>query len=210
MEKMNEKHVTMQMVEFNHEKFAVELQKDNLSVNLTQMSKSFGKSKQPIQWLRTIEAMEYVEAISKLQKCSLDDLVKINRGGANPGTWVTDRRIAIRYAQWLSVDFSVAIDELLVKLLTKQAFFAQDFNGVPPVVTGGQLWYNYLDVLAALGYSRKSGSVAVRKRLFPQHFTKLFGRNFITAEFCRFMQQRREAIQLTLDFIHLNKALGGN
>ena len=47
MEKKNEKHVNMQMVEFNHNKFAVELMSGNMSVNLTQMAKPYGSAKKP-------------------------------------------------------------------------------------------------------------------------------------------------------------------
>lgn len=207
---MNEKQVTnLQVVEIDHQKFAVELQNGNMSINLTQMSKPFGRSKQPIQWLRSDESKSYLETLSVLRKCSTADLLKVKQGGQNQGTWCTDYRIAMRFAQWLDPRFALMVDELLVKLLTRQAIVTEPFNGVEPAINQGKAWYNYLDVLVSLGYSRNSGSVAVRKKAFPQHFAKLFGRNFITPEFCNFLKQRKDSIQLTIDFTFANKAIGG-
>jgi hypothetical protein len=47
----------------DHNDFAAEVANGNVSVNLTQMAKPFGKSKQPFEWLRTREAREYITAL---------------------------------------------------------------------------------------------------------------------------------------------------
>jgi len=176
------------------------------------LAKPFGKAKQPSNWLKTDDANEYLVTMSVPLKVGTADLIKVRQGGipGNQGTWCFDRRIAIRFAQWLSPSFAIAVDDLILRLLTRQAVLADNFNGVEPVINGGKLWYNYLDVLQTLGYSRNSGSVSVRKRLFPQHFAKLFGRNFVTAEFCSFLKKRKDFIQLTIDFTFANKAIGGH
>lgn len=209
MEKNNEKHLTMQMVEIDHSKFAVEILSGNASVNLTQMAKPFGRSKKVDNWLKTQESKDYLNVLSVSLKIDTVDLVKVKRGGQNQGTWCNDYRIAMRFAQWLSPEFSIMVDEMLVNLLRGDSVLAKPFNGVEPAIHQGKPWYNYRDVLVTLGYSRSSGSVSARKAAFPQHFAKLFGRNFISLAFCQFLQQRREAIQLTLNFIAGNKALGG-
>lgn len=201
------KGINLQMVELDHHQFAVELSSGNANVNLTQMAKPFGRSKQPTQWLRSDESKNYLNALSVLRKCSTLDLVKVKQGGRNQGTWCTDYRIAMRYAQWLDTRFALMVDEMLVNLFMGESVLSQPFNGIEPAINQGKPWYNYLDVLESLGYSRQSGTVAVRKRLFPQHFAKLFGRNFITFEFCGFLKQRRDAYQLTIDFIESNKVL---
>lgn len=197
----------MQMVQFNHNQFAVEILSGNASINLTQMAKPYGRSKKPDNWLKTDEAKQYLERLSVALKIDTGELLKVKQGGNNQGTWCTDYRIAMRFAQWLSPDFSIAVDELLVKLLTKQAFFAQSFNGVPPVAHNGQLWYNYLDVLASLGYSTGSGTVAKRKQKAPQHFCKMYGRNFITLGYCNFLRSTREYQQLTFNFFNEGRAI---
>lgn len=203
MDLKNEKHVNMQLVDLNNHRFAVEILSGNASVNLTQMAKPYGSAKKPDNWLRLDETKDYLDRLSVSQKCATLDLVKVKRGGASgmQGTWCYDYRIAMRFAQWLSTDFAIAVDELLVRLLTRQAIFTQDFNGVPPVASGGKLWYNYLDVLVSLGYSRKSGSVSKRRKLTPWHFAKFYGRNFITMGYCNYLKQRRESAQLTFNFL---------
>lgn len=107
----------------------------------------------------------------------------------------------MRFAQWLSTEFAIAVDELLVQLLTRQAIFTQDFNGVPPVASGGKLWYNYLDVLVSLGYSRRSGMASKRRQQSPGHFAKFYNRNFITLGYCNFLKQRKESHQLSFNFL---------
>lgn len=55
-------------------------------------------------------------------------------------------------------------------------------NGVEGIYYRGQKFYPYTDMLKALGYSTRSGSVAKRKRNYPACIIKLFGRNFITED----------------------------
>jgi hypothetical protein len=201
MSDKKEKQVTdLQMVELNHNSFAVELLSGNASVNLTQMAKPFGRSKRPEVWLKTQDAKDYIYALSVALKSATVDLLKVKQGGTNQGTFCTDYRIAMRFAQWLSTDFAIAVDDLLVKLLTRQAIFAHEFNGIPPVAYGGKLWYNYLDVLESLGYSRRSGSVAKRRQQAPGQFAKFYNRNFVTFGYCSYLKQRRSTQQLSFNF----------
>ena len=58
-------------------------------------------------------------------------------------------------------------------------------NGVEGIFYLGQKFYPYTDMLKALGYSTRSGSVAKRKRNYPACIIKLFGRNFITEDLIR-------------------------
>ncbi len=190
----------LKMVEIDHKKFAVEVLGDNAKINLTQMAKSFGRSKKPDNWLRLDETKEYLGVLSVSQKRDTADLLKVKRGGKNQGTWCTDYRIAMRFAQWLSPEFSIMVDEMLVKLLRGNMALLEPFNGIYPVLCQGKPFYNYLDVLQSLGYSCLSGAVQARKRNFPQHFVLLYGRNFVTPDFCRFLEARRNAYQLTIDF----------
>ena len=203
MDLKNEKHVNMQLVDLNNHRFAVELLRQCKCQSYPQMAKPYGAQKRPEKWLRTQDAHDYMTSLSDALKCASVDLVKVKKGGNSSmqGTWCYDYRIAMRFAQWLSTDFAIAVDELLVRLLTRQAIFTQDFNGVPPVASGGKLWYNYLDVLVSLGYSRKSGSVSKRRKLTPWHFAKFYGRNFITMGYCNYLKQRRESAQLTFNFL---------
>lgn len=116
--KQNDKAMRLEMVKVNQSRFAAEIFSGNARVNLTQMAKPFGKT--PKDWLRTDEAKRYIKAISVAQKCLTADLVEVRNGGRpeNQGTWCKDYRIALRFAQWLSPEFSIMVDETMLRLLS--------------------------------------------------------------------------------------------
>ena len=107
------------MVKVNGSRFAAEVLNGNARINLTQMSKPFGRSCRPGDWLRTEEAQRYLHAISVAQKCATADLLEVRQGGdpLEQGTWCRDYRIALRFAQWLSPEFSIKVDEAILGLL---------------------------------------------------------------------------------------------
>lgn len=73
-------------------------------------------------------------------------------------------------------------------------------NGVEGIFYLGQKFYPYTDMLKALGYSTRSGSVAKRKRNYPACIIKLFGRNFITEDLIEQLEydKKQEARRLEL------------
>lgn len=89
---------------------------NNVMVNLTDVAKAF-----PNKNLSTIinsqEISEYCKTLSKLKNFSLADLLQVNRGGDNPGTWA-HQKVALRVAQKLSPEFAVWVDTRLEELLT--------------------------------------------------------------------------------------------
>lgn len=116
---LNEKAVRLELVTVNQCRFSAEVLSGNARVNLTQMAQPFGKSCKPTFWLRTEEAQRYLKAIARLQKCNLADLIEVRNGGVpgTNGTWCRDYRIALRFAQWLSPEFSIKVDEAILGLL---------------------------------------------------------------------------------------------
>ncbi len=70
---------TIQTVVLNDHRFAVEERNDNMSFNLTMMSKHYGPLKAPRQWFRTESAKSYLDALSKVHKCTLADLVEVRK-----------------------------------------------------------------------------------------------------------------------------------
>ena len=178
------KGMRLEMVEIDHNRFAAEIFRGNARINMTQMAKPFGESKKPTKWLRTDEAQAYIKAISVVQKCPTADLVEVRQGGhpEMQGTWCNDRRIALRFAQWLSPEFSVMVDEVIMRLMLGEAVYAETVNGVEPVVCGGRAWYNYGDALESFGRSRKN-SASRRKCAMPHCFRSIYGRNFITKDY---------------------------
>ena len=119
MKKQNfEEARSLELVKVNGSRFAAEVVRGNARVNLSQMAKPFGKRVR--DWLRTDEAQEYLYAISDAQKCASADLLEVRKGGdpLEQGTWCRDYRIALRFAQWLSPEFSIKVDEAILGLLT--------------------------------------------------------------------------------------------
>lgn len=206
MKKVNEnKAIRLEMVEVDHNRFAAEILSGNARINLTQMAKPFGKSAKPDNWLRTDEAKRYIKAIAVSQKCDTADLVEVRQGGTPvmQGTWCNDRRIANRFAQWLNTEFSIKVDEIILRLIFGEAFYAEPFNGVQPVVYNKKIWYNYRDALQSFGLSRKS-SAWRRKTSMPQCFTKIYGQNFITREYFQYLKSyydwKNQCKQLSFNF----------
>ena len=210
----------------DHNQFAAEILRGNANVNLTQMAKPFGKRVK--DWLRTDEAMDYLNAVAKKpvgQKCltadnqqlanynSVElksvtaDLVEVRQGGTpdKQGTWCTDYRIAMRFAQWLSPDFAVAVDDVLVRLIFGEAAIAERLNGIEPLIYEGKAWYNYRAVLRSFGFSGRA-SAGKRKARHPQFFQVIYGRNFITAEYFSLLKAYYSYRQLSINF---NNQKGG-
>ena len=114
------KALRLEMVEVNQSRFAAEILSGNASINLTQMAQPFGRSFRPGNWLKTEEARRYIEVIAVATNVATADLVEVRQGGRpeNQGTWCKDYRIALRFAQWLSPEFSVMVDEAILRLLS--------------------------------------------------------------------------------------------
>lgn len=119
----------MQMVVVNDKRFAVEERNGNISFNLTMMAKPFGK--RPVDWLKSQSTVEYLRILSNVSGITFADLVQVREGAPHlgGGTWANDYRIAVRFAQWLDMGFAIAVDDLVYKLLTKQAMVVESSPG---------------------------------------------------------------------------------
>lgn len=82
--------------------------------NATAVAERFGKT--PVEWLRLPSTKEYVEALER--RYGKIPYVKSSRARADRGggTWLHPK-LAIRFAQWLDIDFAVWCDEQIEGLL---------------------------------------------------------------------------------------------
>ncbi len=103
--------------------------------------------------------------------------------------------------------YFIEAEKKLREILLQEVAIVAPFMGVSPLVENGKAWYCYLSVLKAIGNSTTSGSVAERKRRYPNQFKMFFGRNFVSKEFCEFLQKTRELRQLQLDLFNDQKTL---
>jgi hypothetical protein len=200
MSRNNEnKAMRLEMVKIDHNQFAAEILRGNANVNLTQMTKPFGKRVN--NWLRTDETKDYLRAMSVTLKSVTADLVEVRQGGTpdKQGVWCTDYRIAMRFAQWLSPEFSIAVDDMLVKLIFGEAALIEPINGIEPVIYEGKAWYNYRAVLRSFGLSGRT-SASKRKSRHSHHFKIIYGRNFITSDYFKILKGYYSYRQLCISF----------
>lgn len=198
----NEKKTSLQMVEIDHNKIAVELTNGNVNINLTHMAKPFGSKKKPDNWLRMAETQDYLRVISISQKRELADLVKVRNGGVpgTNGTWCTDYRIAMRFAQWLSPEFSVQVDDLLVKLMRGELATLEPIGGVFPLIHNGVVGYPRKELLIASGYSSTSGNVHLLNKKYPNDKFKIYRILCFSPKLAKLIHEKGKVRQLEIEF----------
>ena len=129
----------------------------NCMVNLTMMAKPFGPGKKPANWLRLDTTKEYLEVAKRLVFSQVSDvrtapeLIIVRNGGADNehGTWCTDYRIAMRFAQWLSSEFAWKVDELLVRIANGERIVSE--TGFFSL--GGKQWVGCTEYCSTFGKS---------------------------------------------------------
>jgi hypothetical protein len=99
-----------QIITRNYQGHAITYQGDGW-FNATQAAAKFGKS--PYEWQRLPDTVAYVAALER--KYGKIPYSKSKRG-ANGGTWLHPK-LAVRFAQWLDVDFAVWCDEQVDALI---------------------------------------------------------------------------------------------
>jgi hypothetical protein len=190
----------LQLAEIGKKKFAFEVKDGNICFNLTEMAKNFGTG--PAQWLRIKESKRYIKCLADVQKCRTADLLKVKKGGQlhEQGTWANDYRIALEFARWLDPVFSIHVNELVWKLLTKQAVVAEPIGGVWPVIQHGRTGYPRKEILETAGYSYRSGTVARLKKLYPEHHYTIARISCVSAEFAKLRIEQGKVRQLEIKF----------
>ena len=84
-------------------------------VNATEMAKPFGKRSN--DFLSSKSTKELIYSLSIKTGISATDLVIVNQGGTNQGTWMHED-LALVFAQWLSPDFYLWCNDRIKELLT--------------------------------------------------------------------------------------------
>lgn len=81
-------------------------------VSMTDLWRAAGShmSRKPTEWLRSAAARDFIATAAANLKLGISNLTQIQRGGRNPGAWA-HWQIALSYAQWLSADFHMVVNE---------------------------------------------------------------------------------------------------
>ena len=85
--------------------------------NATEAAKRFGK--RPVDWLRLPETEKYLAALCKRSDVRKSHFTKTLKGNSKlftQGTWLHPK-LAIRFAQWLDIDFAIWCDEQIDNLI---------------------------------------------------------------------------------------------
>jgi hypothetical protein len=91
--------------------------------NATAATGRYGK--RPNDWLSLPETERYIEALCRKYKTSRASFIKTRRGGnnrtntrksGNGGTWLHPK-LAVRFAQWLDIDFAIWCDETIDSMI---------------------------------------------------------------------------------------------
>lgn len=173
------------VMQYNGAKIAFEEINGKMMINATQMAKPFGRSKRPKNWLRTQQAKELQNVVAVAHKCATTDLQVVRQGGINQGTYFHED-VALFFAQWLSPEFYLACNQKLKELLTNQIIDLSPVYGIKPIAYDGVAMFPYMESVKKLGNVTTSASD--RKKLHPEHFKLVFGRNFITRHYLELLR----------------------
>jgi hypothetical protein len=80
--------------------------------NATAVAARFDK--RPVDWLRLPETKRYIEALAAAR--GISERTALIRAKRNSGTWMHPK-LAVRFAQWLDVDFAIWCDEQIDHIL---------------------------------------------------------------------------------------------
>lgn len=107
-----------------------------------------------------------------------EDLIIVRKGGrkGEAGTWCTDYRIAMRFAQWLDTRFSVEVDTLLVRIANGELIV----NDSSLFRLGGEQWVSCNAYCKAFGKSMHSFYGLIGN--YPQSFCNWKGQWYMSRQ----------------------------
>lgn len=107
----------IQIFNYNNNPVSFRTGDSEVMINATSMARPFGK--RPIDFLRLPSTNELIKAIVGKSHISENQLVRTMKGSSESGggTWMHED-LAIDFAQWLSIDFRLWVNDRVKELLT--------------------------------------------------------------------------------------------
>lgn len=112
----------LQLFNYNSNPVSFRKKSETVFVNATEMAKPFGK--RPVDYLQNQNTQDFITELSKVRNSTLADLVKVTKGGNNPGTWMHED-VALEFARWLNPAFAIWCNDR-IKELMKYGFTASE------------------------------------------------------------------------------------
>ena len=184
--------------------FEATLGNTSVMVNATEMAKSMSKTKmdydrlRPSKWLITVDCNRYINALIKNGRISsINDVVKrvsIPGRRGRGQTWM-EKKLAIRYAQWLDEDFAIWVDDRIDEILTNGYSFMTQENGnlqtiinqlqpkadyYDQVLQNSNFVYSTRDLCLSLGLNQKG---ITNKNLIKRLISESYGYRTLDGKF---------------------------
>ncbi len=130
--------------------------------NATEAAARFDK--RPAEWLRLPDTIRYLDAMMARAEVGKSHFVTTQRGGSEGGgsTWLHPK-LAVRFAQWLSIEFSIWCDEQIDAIIRNGIRAAGNVDLIPlflrPTATAWELRFppSYYHALARATNTRYLG-----------------------------------------------------
>lgn len=104
----------LQLFDYNGNNVSFRKENEHVFVNATEMAKPF--LKRPVDYLQNQQTIDFIEELSKVRKSTLADLVRVTKGGNNPGTWMHED-VALEFARWLNPAFAIWCNDRIKELV---------------------------------------------------------------------------------------------
>ena len=104
----------LQLFNYNGNNVSFRKNTDQVFINATDMARPFGK--RPTDYLQNQQTVDFINELSKVRNSTLADLVKVTKGGNNPGTWMHED-VAIEFARWLNPAFAIWCNDRIKELM---------------------------------------------------------------------------------------------
>ncbi|AMK75403.1 MULTISPECIES: KilA-N domain-containing protein [Methylomonas] len=90
---------------------------DEMHFNATSIAGQFGKK--PSDWLKTDQAKQYMELISRRENIPYENIVRTVQGGKYQGTWL-HHKLTLPFARWCSVEFEYNLDKWIDRRISEE------------------------------------------------------------------------------------------
>lgn len=112
----------------------IHFQKENtdIMINAAEMARQFGKS--PKDFLITTQTREFIKELSQKENSPIEKIYTVIKGGKYPGTWM-HRKLALKFAGWLSPKFELWVYDVIEKILFGEAEVLRSNNDELRIIT---------------------------------------------------------------------------
>lgn len=102
-----------------------DLSVEEFLINGTKMANIFNKRTN--DFLNLDQTKSFIEALSRSGNLRYEQIVRVAQGGRNQGTWM-HRKLALKFASWLSADFELWVYDVIEKIMFGEAQVLRNNN----------------------------------------------------------------------------------